>query len=71
MQKTKKKRCWGCDSLDVICWGKQNNKQRFKCKSCGLMFTRNSPDQTKRNRFVWFREWIVGKQTFHQLVSIL
>lgn len=69
MVKTKKKRCWSCGSLDVICWGKQNNKQRFKCKSCGLMFTRNSPEQKTRNRFVWFREWIVGKQTFKQLVA--
>lgn len=68
MQKTKRKGCWSCDSLEVICWGKQNNKQRFKCKSCGLMFTRNSPEQAKRNRFVWFREWIIGKQTFEQLV---
>lgn len=67
MQKTRKFRCWGCQSLDVIRWGTQQGKQRFKCKNCGLLFTRNNPDQRKKNRFVWFRDWIVGKQTFEQI----
>lgn len=67
MQKTRKTRCWGCHSLDVIRWGFQQGKQRFKCKNCGLLFTRNKPEQSKRNRLVWFREWIVGKQTFEQI----
>lgn len=69
MKKTKKKRCWSCNSLDVIKWGSQNGKKRFKCKSCGLLFTSSNPGVKKKNRAVWFREWIVGKQTFSQLVS--
>lgn len=67
MQKTRKTRCWGCQSLDVIRWGFQQGKQRFKCKNCGLLFTSIKPDQRKRNRLVWFRDWIVGKQTFEQI----
>ena len=38
MLKTRKKRCWGCGSLDVIKWGKQNiaihrglSKEHYKC----------------------------------------
>lgn len=53
--------------MDVICWGNQNNKQRFKCKNCGLLFTNNAPEQTKRNRFVWFKKWVIERQTYKTL----
>ncbi|OFX17049.1 MAG: transposase [Bacteroidetes bacterium GWA2_31_9] len=69
MIKTKKKRCWSCDSLDVIKWGNQQGKKRFKCKSCGIFFTSSNLGVRRKNREVWFREWIIGKQTFSQLVS--
>jgi hypothetical protein len=32
-----------------------------------LHFTASNPDVRKENRSIWFREWIVGKQTFEQL----
>jgi transposase-like protein len=64
----KKKRCWGFKSLDVIRWGKQNYKQRFKCKNCGLLFTDNRPEQRLKNRFVWFRKWVIERQTYKTLV---
>lgn len=67
MDKMNKIRCWGCGSLDVIKWGVREGKQRFKCKQCGLLLTRRNPGVSKRNRFVWFRQWIEGKQTFSQL----
>jgi len=69
MVKTRKKRCWACGSLDVIKWGKQKGKTRFRCKNCGIYFTSTNPNVSKKNREIWFREWIVGKQTFSQLVS--
>jgi transposase-like protein len=69
MLKTNKCRCWSCGNLEVIKWGKQKGKQRFKCKNCNLLFTRSNPTIRRKNREVWFREWIVGKQTFKQLVS--
>lgn len=62
-----KKRCWGCGSLDVIKWSKQNGKQRFKCKNCSLLFTRNKPSQKIDNRFVWFKKWILERQTYNTL----
>lgn len=63
----KKKRCWACGSLNVIRWGKQKNKQRFKCKNCDILFTHNDPEQTHINRFVWFKKWIIERQTFKTL----
>ena len=69
MGKTRKTRCWACGSLAVIKWGRQQGKQRFKCKPCGMLFTRSNVSVGKRNRLVWFREWIVGKQSFAQLVA--
>lgn len=65
--KLKKKRCWGCNSLHSIKWGKQQNKQRFKCKNCGLLFTSRNDGVKIANRFIWFEEWVAGRQTFVQL----
>lgn len=67
MGKIKKIRCWGCESLDVIGWGIRSGKQRFKCKNCGLFLTRTNDGVSKKNRFIWFKEWIEGKQTFCQI----
>jgi len=69
MSKPRKIRCWACGSLDVIKWGIRNGKQRYKCKCCGIYLTRNNKSTSQRNRFIWFREWIEGKQTFVQLVK--
>ena len=62
-----KKRCWACGSLSVIRWGIQSGKQRFKCKNCGIFFTRHDPDQRLENRFIWFKKWILERQTFKTL----
>lgn len=53
--------------MDVIGWGKQQNKQRYKCKSCGIYFTRNQPEKKVENRFVWFRKWVLERQTYKTL----
>ena len=31
------------------------------------MFTRNRPEQKLQNRFVWFRKWVIERQTFKTL----
>jgi len=62
-EKVKKKRCWACGFLDVIKWGKQLGKQRFKCKNCGILFTRDASETKYQNRFVWFKKWILERQT--------
>ncbi|BBE16737.1 hypothetical protein AQPE_5016 [Aquipluma nitroreducens] len=65
--KNQKKRCWACGYTDVIRWGKQGGKQRFKCKRCGIFLTENRPEQRIQNRFVWFRKWILERQTYQIL----
>ena len=53
--------------MDVIRWGKQLGKQRFKCKNCGILFSRNAPHQRHQNRFIWFKKWILERQTYATL----
>ena len=62
-----KKRCWSCSSLEVIRWGKQGGKQRFKCKNCGILFTQNRTEQRIKNRFIWFKKWVLEMQTYKTL----
>jgi hypothetical protein len=40
--------------LLVIKWGLRQNKQRFKCNNCGILFTRSNPDQRLHNRLFGF-----------------
>jgi hypothetical protein len=46
---------------------KTAGKQRLKCKNCGILFTQNRPDQRYSNRFVWFKKWILERQTYKTL----
>lgn len=70
MQKTRHERCQECGSKDVIKWGKQGGHQRYKCRGCGALFTFRRKDVSKSNRFVWFKWWILGKQTIKQVSEI-
>ena len=67
MGKTKKKSCWGCHSLDVIGLGTQDGKQRFKCKNCGLFFTSSNRGVSRQNRFVSFKDWVLGWKTIPEI----
>lgn len=51
----------------MIRWGRQAGKQRYKCKNCKILFTHNDPNQSLENRFVWFKKWILERQTFKTL----
>lgn len=51
----------------MIRWGTRQKKQRFKCKNCGILFTRRDADQRLQNRFVWFKKWVLERQTFKTL----
>jgi transposase-like protein len=69
MSKNRRFRCWACGSFATIKWGKRLDKQRYKCTVCGKLSTRTNPGVSKKNCEHWFRAWIVGKQTFTQLVK--
>ena len=54
--------------MDSLKWGVRDGKQRYKCKNCGLLFTDNRPEQKIRNRFIWFKKWVLERQTYKTLV---
>ena len=59
-----KKSCYTCSSFSVIKWGTQNQKQRFKCKLCGQLFIWRNDGSRLQKSFIWFKNWVIGKQTF-------
>ena len=59
----RRQRCPECGSLNVVKWGVQCGHQRFRCSDCGISFTPRRPDVSQVNRFVWFRKWVLGKQS--------
>ena len=63
----RRQRCPNCNSLDVIRWGNRNGRQRYQCNNCGALFTSRRPDVRTNNRFVWFRKWVLGKQSLATL----
>ena len=70
MAKNRKERCPECGYLEVIKWGRQAGHQRYKCKNCGSVFTFRRKDIAKSNRFVWFKWWVLGKQTLEQISDL-
>ena len=65
--KTQKKRCLTCKSLHTIKWLNRENKQRFKCKDCGQLFTANNKSVSDSIKKVWFKNWIIDKDTCDEI----
>ena len=66
----RRQRCPKCGSLDIIRWGIRNNHQRYKCSNCGSSFIRKQPTVSSANRFIWFRKWVLGKQTIQDIAEV-
>jgi len=67
MASTRRIRCPYCGSLNTIKKGSRGGHRHYYCKSCSHYFTDRRSHITGKNKFVWFREWIVGKQTITRL----
>lgn len=67
---SRKERCPSCGSLGVIKWGRRNGHQRYKCQDCIRTFTFRRKDVSSKNRFVWFRWWVLRKQTLSEISSL-
>ena len=67
---SRKERCPSCGSLAVIKWGRRNGHQRYKCQDCIRTFTFRRKDVSSKNRFVWFRWWVLRKQTLAEISSL-
>lgn len=66
---THKKRCPHCGYLDVIKWGKRAGRTRYFCRNCGSSFTDRRPAISDKNKQVWFRDWVGGKQSIEELAD--
>ena len=67
MAAPRRKRCPHCGFLETIKWGRQGGHQRYKCKNCDTCFTSRRKDVSSANRFIWFKWWILRKQTVAEI----
>ena len=65
----RRQRCPKCGSLDIIIWGIRGNHHRYHCNNCSTCFTTHREDVSKNNRFVWFRKWVLGKQSISDIAA--
>lgn len=61
------KSCPTCDSFFVIRWGVRDGKQRYKCRACSQLFIWRNEGKRYAQMFVWFEDWVIGKQTLEQI----
>lgn len=65
----RRQRCPKCGSLNIIRWGTREGHQRYKCRDCGASFVKHKEGVSQRNRLVWFRKWVLGKQTIEDIAK--
>ena len=63
----RRQRCPNCGSLNIIRWGTREGHQRYKCQDCGASFVKHKEGVRQSNRLVWFRKWVLGKQTVEDI----
>lgn len=65
----RRQRCPKCGSLSIIRWGQRAGHQRYKCRDCGASFVKHKAGVRQSNRLVWFRKWVLGKQTIEDIAQ--
>ena len=65
----RRQRCPKCGSLNIIRWGTREGHQRYKCRDCGATFVKHKEGVRQSNRSVWFRKWVLGKQTIEDIAQ--
>ena len=65
----RRQRCPKCGSLSIIRWGTREGHQRYKCRDCGASFVKHKEGVRQSNRLVWFRKWVLGKQTVEDIAN--
>ena len=63
----RRQRCPKCGSLSIIRWGTREGHQRYKCQDCEASFVKHKEGVRQSNRLVWFRKWVLGKQTVEDI----
>ena len=62
-------RCPHCGFLETTKRGQRMGYTRYYCKQCNSYFTDRRSHISTHNKMSWFRDWIVGKSTFSQLIK--
>lgn len=60
--------CPICNHQRVQKWGKQKQKQRYRCSNCFHNFTLRNDGVKKANQFVWFYKWVMERQIYQNLI---
>lgn len=60
--------CPICNFRRVQKWGKQNDKQRYRCINCYHNFTLRNEGVKRANQFVWFYKWVMERQVYQNLI---
>ncbi|MBQ9660214.1 MAG: transposase [Bacteroidales bacterium] len=55
--------------MSIIRWGQRAGHQRYKCRDCGASFVKHKAGVRQSNRLVWFRKWVLGKQTIEDIAQ--
>ena len=66
----RRQRCPKCGSLSIIRWGQRDSHQRYRCRDCGASFVKHKEGVRQSNRLVWFRKWVLGKQTIEDIAQV-
>lgn len=51
----------------MIKWGKQNNRQRWRCKKCSKLLIWKIKSNSIRKQASWFKKWVYDKRTLKSL----
>ena len=65
----RRQRCPKCGSLNIIRWGSREGHQRYKCRDCETSFVKHKEGVRQSNSLVWFRKWVLGKQTIEDIAQ--
>lgn len=67
MSKKRRICCPHCGFLQTKHNGHYRGFQRYYCSLCNSYFLDRRPHISTHNKLVWFRDWIIGKQSIEQL----
>lgn len=63
-----RQKCPICGGQKTIKKGKRAGKQRYQCTDCYHNFILTNPSVSSKNKFVWFRKWVMERQVYKTLI---
>ena len=69
MEQKRHQRCPHCSFLETVKRGKRAGHTRYYCKNCGKYCTDRRTAVSDKNKEIWFRRWVVGKESISQLAT--